>query len=582
MVERQFNHKILAVQSDWGGEYESLNSLLKRLGIAHHVSCPHAHQQNGSAERKHRHIVEVGLSILAHASMPRKYWDEAFLTAVFLINRLPSKVISNDTPHDRLFGTSPDYSFFRIFGCAVWPNLRPYNARKLQFRSIRCVFLGYSNLHKGFKCLEPTSGLIYISRDVVFDESVLPFSQLHPNAGARLRASIDLLPDTLKNPSPAFGNAYVHDRCLVNSDPTNDLPSGSSFDETGTNSAEIGAEDRVHSRYFMHPRQESAGSSPGADTLAPRTEQPAPSTSGLGADPVEPGATQSVPSSPSVVVVASGSSTSPTPSHAVVASSPSTTAAAADPGLASAPSGAVLPGSSDPPPGSSTSDAPLVLPATNPPPHHHGTRLQHGIRKPKQRTDGTVRWGLQSSVDTAEPASVKVALADDRWVAAMNSEYTALMNNRTWHLVPAPHGKNIIGSKWVYNVKRRADGTVDRYKARLVAKGYKQRYGLDYEDTFSPVVKAATVRLILSVAVSKGWSLRQLDVQNAFLHGVLEEEVYMRQPTGYEAAPFLCLQIGQGLVWPQTSSTCLVRTSLWEACSVGFLATKGRYFTILL
>ena len=85
----------------------------------------------------------------------------------------------------------------------------------------------------------------------------------------------------------------------------------------------------------------------------------------------------------------------------------------------------------------------------------------------------------------------------------------------------------------MYKIKRHSDGTLDRYKARLVAKGFKQRYGIDYEDMFSPVVKAATIRLVLSIAVTRGWSLHQLDVQNAFLHGVLEEEVYMKQPPGF-------------------------------------------------
>jgi len=92
---------------------------------------------------------------------------------------------------------------------------------------------------------------------------------------------------------------------------------------------------------------------------------------------------------------------------------------------------------------------------------------------------------------------------DDRnWKAAMDSEYLALMKNKTWHLVPLKKGINIIDCKCVYKVKRKSDGSLDRYKARLVAIGFKQRYGIDYEDTISPVVKTTTIRIILSIAVS--------------------------------------------------------------------------------
>lgn len=123
-------------------------------------SCilPHAHQQNGAAERKHRDIVEVGFSLLAHAHMPLKYWDEAFLTATYLINRTPSRVLNYLTPLEILFKTKPDYSSLRTFGCACQPNLRPYNKTKLEFHSKQCTFLGYSNLCKGFKWLDVSQG----------------------------------------------------------------------------------------------------------------------------------------------------------------------------------------------------------------------------------------------------------------------------------------------------------------------------------------------------------------------------------------------------------------------------------------
>jgi hypothetical protein len=119
LVERSFDRKIIAVQTDWGGEYEKLNSFFTRIGISHLVSCPHAHQQNGAAERKHRHIVEVGLFLLAHTHMPLKFWDEVFLAATYLINRTPSKVIDFETPLERLYNTKPDYASLRVFAFLV-------------------------------------------------------------------------------------------------------------------------------------------------------------------------------------------------------------------------------------------------------------------------------------------------------------------------------------------------------------------------------------------------------------------------------------------------------------------------------
>jgi hypothetical protein len=115
--------------------------------------------------------------------MPLKYWDEAFLTATYLINCMPSRAIQGDIPYLHVFKESPNYNFLRIFGCACWPNLWPYIAHKLQFRSKKCVFLGYSTLHKGYKCLDLSTGRIYTSRGVIFDEQVFPFATFHPNAG---------------------------------------------------------------------------------------------------------------------------------------------------------------------------------------------------------------------------------------------------------------------------------------------------------------------------------------------------------------------------------------------------------------
>jgi hypothetical protein len=115
----------------------------------------------------------------------------------------------------------------------------------------------------------------------------------------------------------------------------------------------------------------------------------------------------------------------------------------------------------------------------------------------------------------------------------MEEEFAALIANNTWDLVPRPVGSNVVTGKWIFKHKFNSDGSLERYKARWVLRGFTQRPGIDYDETFSPVVKSAMVRTILSLAVSRSWPIHQLDVKNVFLHGTLSETVYYSQPTGF-------------------------------------------------
>jgi hypothetical protein len=132
-----------------------------------------------------------------------------------------------------------------------------------------------------------------------------------------------------------------------------------------------------------------------------------------------------------------------------------------------------------------------------------------------------------------EPTSFSQAIQHPQWREAMHHEIAVLQATGTWSLVPLPSYKRPIGCKWVCKIKLKADGTVERYKAQPVAKGYSQVEGVDYQETFAPVAKMVTVRLLLSVTALRGWHLHQLDVNNAFLHGDLDEDVYMTLPPGF-------------------------------------------------
>jgi hypothetical protein len=161
------------------------------------------------------------------------------------------------------------------------------------------------------------------------------------------------------------------------------------------------------------------------------------------------------------------------------------------------------------------------------------TRAKSGFRLPKTRLN------LHASPTLSPlPKTYKSALLDPNWSAAMRDEFQALQSNNTWQLVPRPPNANVVSGKWVFRQKFHSDGTLSRYKARWVCRGFSQQHGVDYEETFSPVVKPSTIRTILSLAVSSSWPIHQLDVKNAFLHGSLNEVVYSQQPSGFEDSSF--------------------------------------------
>ncbi|KAG8496312.1 hypothetical protein CXB51_009046 [Gossypium anomalum] len=391
-IEVQFGCKVKVLQTDLGGEFRSFPQVLSQLGIHHRLSCPHTSEQNSLVERKYRHIVDIGMTLLAQAKVPMHLWAHAFTSTVHLINRLPTSVLDGK----------------------CYPYLRPFNNHKLQFRSKPCVFLGYSPVHKGYKCLDDT-GRMFLSRHVVFDETCFPFAGSTDSVGNA--ASPDIRPE------------------------------------------------------FLHRRSQ-------VPVLASSLQQP--------------------------VFDASRS---------VSCDSPGLVRRSADGLLSASTTNRSLPS-----PGDASSQSV---------PSYGSHSVSHS---PPIVEDHSV----PNSPQMVEEVSAPLVNSHPMQTRSNSEEYEALLRNNTWDLVPLPANRRVVGCKWVFKLKRHSDGTIARYKGRLVVKCYLQEAGIDFHETFSPVVKPTIIRVVLALAVKFGWQLRQVDINNAFLNGNLSEEIYMVQPPGFE------------------------------------------------
>lgn len=437
-IENQLSKKIKVFQSDGGGEFMStrFRAHLQNHGIQHLISCPSTPQQNGISERKHRHLTELGLSMMFQSKVPLRFWVEAFYSANFITNMLPSPSLKNKSPSELILKKVPDYSFLRVFGSACYPCLRPFTQHKFEPRSLQCVFLGYHPQYKGYRCLYPPTGRVYINRHVIFDETCFPFMDKYKHLVSQQTTGI----------MGAWQAADPPQRQV--------LPTLSSL-----RSQVLSPTHASHENVVEYPLEDN-------------TTETSPADIGL---------------------------QTPDREEMVLRPSPET----------------------------NTQQA--VEPVTEEQRHPMRTRLQSGIRKPNPR------YALLASTTIPSlPKTVAEALTHPGWRQAMLEELQSIFQNHTWSLVPPEASMNVLGCRWVFTVKLNADGTLQKLKARLVAKGFNQEEGIDFNETYSPVVRTSTIRIVLTVATAKQWNITQLDVKNAFLHGDLQEQVYMVQPPGFE------------------------------------------------
>lgn len=334
-----------------------------------------------------------------------------------------------------IFKTPPDYSFLRVFGAACYPYLRPFTQHKFETRSLPCVFLGYHPQYKGYRCLYPPTGRVYISRHVIFGEQTFPFEGQYKHLAVAHATGLHRTwqEGTLAVPPPVYlPTAPLH----VSEYPQDNRQVPTGHDEASPESTSSDTDTEV---FVRHVSEESSEVLPAEPVVEPSAEQG--------------------------------------PRHSMI------------------------------------------------------TRSQAGIHKPNPR------YALVASKTIPSlPQTVAEALAHPGWRQAMLDELDSIYKNHTWVLTEATTDMNILGCRWVFTVKLNADGTLNKLKARLVAKGFNQEEGVDFTETYSPVVRTSTIRIVLAVATSKSWSVTQLDVKNAFLHGDLQEEVFMIQPPGFEDA----------------------------------------------
>lgn len=522
-TEKKFTLQCL--RSD--NEYRSLafTTLCAKYGIKQEFTCSHTPHQNGTAERAHRTLGELCLSMLFHSGLPFPWWGEFLMTACYLVNRLPRAALGHKSPFEMRFSTPPDVSMLRVPGCVAYNRIPKHLRKKSMHKAIPLVHLGWSEQSKGWRLANPTTRHVTTSRDVIFDElsslrestatGLLPLSTadgVSDSLDDTLRLLVDDSLSDVVEPavSPDVVPGLLPDRVAEN-ELISDLDYGPVWEHARNDVCDVCDLDGIHIDLVLCEFCNIGKHAP-CFNIPQRLPPEGPWAC---AECTQDATEKRVYSSDDV-----------TTAHVDLI--------VHDFDCASCDAEGVQRWSSAVACNAVTFDdckVDLNIMAGN------TTNLP--LKQWKTSVAKAFTSVLVRGLAVLEPKffkQVEYNAHRSEWLHAIDVELAALERCQTWSIVVLPPGRRAISSKWVFKLKIDEHGAVDKFKARLVARGFTQVAGVDYFDTFAPVARMDTVRILLALACLLGWDAHHMDVSTAFLNGLLEEDIYMKIPDGLRVA----------------------------------------------
>lgn len=462
---------IKILRSDQGGEYTSkaFSKHCGSKGTIHQFTAPYTPEQNSISERRGRTLMEMARCMLKQAKLPDSFWAEAFATANYINNRTPMRILGGKTPEEVWTGQPSSIEAVRTFGCRAYALIQKHRP-KLNSKATPCMYIGPANDGYAHKLYNPKTKKVFISRNVLFDESILGLPEITDPVTIDPAGFIlpPIGPPTRRHVIPAPLPPIPPPRMPIPVDEGTGLEDTIRIEQSSDSESE--GEEREKEREHV-PELDELGNLDDSIDFEPE---------------IDP---QIVPSGPIIDDIAEPSSASGYPNETVDSIRRSTR-------------------------------APRPNPAFN--------IAEYDLK-------GNKYSQLLSAV-ASEPLTVTQAVKSvdaDQWIDAMQVEYDALIKNKTWDLVPLPPGRKSISTKWLFKIKQRADGSIDRHKARFVVRGYSQVEGIDYDETFAPVGRFGSLRVLLAIAVQEELEIHMMDVDAAFLNGIINEDIYITQPEGF-------------------------------------------------